>query len=225
MRKVECLFLSTVILFLTFSIGVMAQEDHKHPEGITADNAIELLKAGNERFVSGEFMQKDYAERVAATQTSQHPYAIVLTCADSRVSPEILFDETIGKLFVIRVAGNVVDPETLGSIEYAAKYLKTPLFVVLGHTSCGAVGATVKGGDYSDNIMSLATRIAPAVERAKAHSHDDLVEASVRENVSYQIEQSLAASQTLKKLHDEGHLKIVGGIYSIEDGRVEFMED
>ena len=122
--------------------------------------AIDLLKAGNARFVSGALTPKDnYATLREQLSTGQHPFAVVLCCSDSRVAPEIIFDQKLGDLFVIRNAGNIVDEEVLGSIEYAVEHLETPLVVVMGHSACGAVTATCQGGDLPGHIIDLAKRI------------------------------------------------------------------
>ena len=129
-----------------------------------SQQALDLLKAGNTRFVSGALTPKDdYAELREQLSKGQHPFAVVLCCSDSRVAPEIIFDQKLGDLFVIRNAGNVVDEDVLGSIEYAVEHLGTQLVVVLGHSSCGAVTATCQGGDLPGHILYLAKRIQPAI--------------------------------------------------------------
>ena len=131
---------------------------------IDSQKALELLKEGNARFISGALTPKDnYAELREQLRAGQQPFAVVLCCSDSRVAPEILFDQKLGDLFVIRNAGNVVDDDVLGSIEYAVEHLETPLVVVLGHSCCGAVTATCQGGDLPGHILDLAKRIKPSV--------------------------------------------------------------
>ncbi len=130
----------------------------------TAEEALALLKEGNERFVTGQLKPKNLsAEDRQRLLEGQHPYAVILCCSDSRVAPELLFDSGLGELFVIRNAGNVVDEAVLGSIEYATEHLGTPLVVVLGHTCCGAVTATCEGGELPGNIQALAKRIRPSI--------------------------------------------------------------
>ena len=132
-----------------------------------SEQALDLLKAGNARFLSGALTPKDdYAALREELSAGQHPFAVVLCCSDSRVAPEIIFDQKLGDLFVIRNAGNVVDKHVLGSIEYAVEHLETPLVVVMGHSSCGAVTATHKGEALPDNIMAIARRIRPSINTA-----------------------------------------------------------
>ena len=131
---------------------------------IDSQKALDLLKEGNNRFVSGAMTPKDdYAELREKLSAGQQPFAVVLCCSDSRVAPEIIFDQKLGDLFVIRIAGNVVDKHVLGSIEYAVEHLGTPLVIVMGHSCCGAVTATRLGEALPDNIMAIARRIKPSI--------------------------------------------------------------
>jgi carbonic anhydrase len=189
-------------------------------------DAVRRLKSGNARYVSGRGLHRNYSADRKATADGQHPYAIVLACADSRLSPEILFDESLGKLFVVRVAGNVVDPVVLGSIEYAAEHLHVGMLLILGHESCGAVKATLEGGDAPPNIKSLVERIAPAVDKAKQAklSAAETLNLAIRENVLLQVQQASAQSEVLNELVKEKKLRIVGGVYNLHSGKVEFTE-
>lgn len=210
--------LAAFLFALCFALTASAQ--------VSAPDALQMLKSDNERFTSGKLRAKDYAQEVKMTATGQKPYAIILTCSDSRVSPEILFDESIGRLFVIRVAGNVSDPVSLGSIEYAAEHLGSNLILVLGHESCGAVKATVDGVADTPNIKALAEHIAPAVEHAKSDKISDkskLLDASVKYNV---IEQAaaIAHSDAIHELMEKRRLQIVGGVYNLHTGRVEWVD-
>jgi carbonic anhydrase len=188
-------------------------------------DAVRLLRAGNARYVSGNVRQRNYKADRKATADGQQPYAIVLACADSRVPPEILFDESLGKLFVVRVAGNVVDPVVLGSIEYAAEHLHVSTLLILGHESCGAVKATLEGGQVPPNIGALVTRIAPAVERAKKAGlgPEKTLNLAIKENVFLQVQEAVEQSDVLKDLVHEHKLQIVGGVYNLHTGRVEFL--
>jgi carbonic anhydrase len=189
------------------------------------DNLKRLLD-GNQRFVTGKLNPKDYlAERVKLAE-GQHPYAIVVTCADSRLSPEILFDESLGKLFVIRTAGHVVDPVVLGSIEYAAEHLHVNVVFFLGHESCGAVKAAIAGGEFPPNIAALTSRIRPAVDKAisRGTADKDLLNAAIAENVQYQISLALFQSDPLKHLIDEHKVLMAGGVYSLRTGKVQIVE-
>lgn len=130
------------------------------------ESAFQSLKEGNERFVTGSLSNKDsYIEDRKKLCEGQHPFAVVLCCSDSRVAPEIIFDQKLGDLFVIRNAGNIVDEEVLGSIEYAVEHLGTPLVVVLGHSCCGAVTATCQGGDLPGHIVDITKRIRPVIDK------------------------------------------------------------
>lgn len=151
----------------------------------------------------------------------QHPFAIVLGCADSRVPPEIIFDQGLGDLFVIRVAGNIVDDAILGSIEYAVEELGTPLVLVLGHEGCGAVAATIKHGEILGHISTLLNAIQPAVDTAKTES-GDLLDNAVRANIKLVVDQlksSLPVADFVK--HDK--LKVVGAQYNLKCGTVEMI--
>lgn len=200
----------------------------QRPEVVTSGTeALKLLKAGNERFTSGELANKDLsgAKREELT-AGQKPFAVILSCSDSRVPPELLFDQGLGDLFIIRVAGNIVDPENVGSVEYAVEHLHAPLVVVLGHEKCGAVKATVEGGEAPGSIGTLVERIKPAVEEAKAAgaSGDRLVEKAVNENVDNMLAQ-LEESPILKEGVERGKLKIVGAKYHLGSGQVEWFSE
>jgi carbonic anhydrase len=200
--------------------GSAAQEG-----SVSTLDALNRLKVGNERYVSGKLSMKDYKSERQKLVAGQHPYAIVLTCADSRVPPELLFDESLGKLFILRVAGNVVDPIVLGSIEYAAEHLHSGTLLVLGHESCGAVKATLAGGEAPPNIAALIKRIEPAAATAKKKNLDEksTLSAAVEENVRLQMQNSVDQSALLREMVLQKKLWIAGGVYSLETGKVRFM--
>ena len=197
---------------------------------ISADDALERLREGNRRFVSG-----DGGQNISGTQANraelaegQNPFAIVLACSDSRVPVEIIFDQGLGDLFVIRVAGNVVAPSQIGSVEYAAAQLGTKLVVVLGHSNCGAVDATLKelGQEQalrSPSLRAIVDRIRPAIESLPGPdvSLHDAVVANIRQSVRRLQHSSLIVEQML----ESGELAIVGAEYSIESGEVVFLDD
>ncbi len=192
------------------------------------EEAYTKLMEGNKRFVNGNLIQKDVGEaRRKELSKGQHPFAIVVTCSDSRVAPEIVFDQGLGELFVIRVAGNVVDPVALGSIEYAAEHLHTPLLIILGHTHCGAVTAAVDTkGKPEGNIGAIVKKILPAVKKAKAKggSRDELILNAIKENVYLVQENIRKNSSVLRHLIDKGELKVVGAVYDITSGTVEVLK-
>lgn len=199
------------------------------PESHGTDPAADPLKRlheGNRRFVEGQTAPRDFLHERPALATGQHPFVIVLTCSDSRVPPELLFDESLGQIFVVRDAGNVVDSVVLGSIEYAAEHLHAGTLVVLGHEACGAVNATIKGGEFPPNIASLVRRIETPVGMVKAKNLKGVKVDSVciQENVRYQVAQVTAQSGLLRSMVEEGHLRIVGAVYSLTTGEVKFLE-
>lgn len=188
------------------------------------DESLQRLMEGNERHFAKKFIHPDHWEvqRVEVAK-GQHPFAILLSCADSRVPPEIIFDQGLGDLFVVRVAGNVTDPVVLGSIEYAAEHLEVPLVMVLGHERCGAVGAAVKGGELPGHLDALVAPIKPAVRAAKKQK-GDLLDNAVRANVQMVVDQLRSSKPLLGHLVHEGKLKVVGARYDLESGRVELLE-
>ncbi len=190
---------------------------------LSPDAALKRLLAGNQRFVRQEAQHPDQAKsRLKAVAQAQHPFATILSCADSRVAPEILFDEGIGDLFDIRVAGNIVTPEVLGSLEYAAVLLKCPLLVILGHERCGAVTAAVKAESVPGHISTFVKAIEPAVKRVQGKPGDP-VENAVIVNVQYQIEQLKQQSDLIAQRAQQGKLKIVGARYDLDTGEVSLI--
>lgn len=192
-------------------------------ESLNPDAALKRLLDGNQRFLGQKANHPDQSKaRLQEVAQAQHPYATLLTCADSRVTPEILFDEGVGDLFDIRIAGNVVTPEVLGSLEYAVALLNTPLLMVLGHERCGAVTAAVKGEQLLGHIGSFVKAIEPAVKLVKGKAGDP-VENAVVANVRYQVEGLTEKSSILAQRVLEGKLKIVGGRYDLDTGEVTII--
>jgi carbonic anhydrase len=202
---------------------------------ISAQEAIERLRDGNRRFAAGTQLEghqpKEYRQALASAK--QEPFAIILGCSDSRVPAEIVFDQGLGDLFVIRVAGNIVAPSQIGSVEFAATRFGTRLVVVLGHSQCGAVLATLDAlrqeapEQRSINERSIVDRIMPAVMSLNSSDHEDdpeaLCEAAVRANVHASVDQLKSGSRVLAQLIDEQELRIVGAEYSLESAAVEFL--
>jgi len=190
---------------------------------ITADQAWEMLKVGNQRYVADKLSRPHQtAQRMMELAKGQHPFAIVLGCSDSRVPPEIIFDQGLGDLFVIRVAGNIVDDAIAGSIEFAAEELKAPLLVVLGHERCGAVSAAVKGGEVPGHISTLVNAIKPAVVSVQGLP-GDVVDNAVRANVKNVVNQLKSTHPIVSELVISNKLKIVGGRYDLDSGKVDFI--
>ncbi|HEY9832147.1 MAG TPA: carbonic anhydrase [Stenomitos sp.] len=184
------------------------------------DAALKRLMDGNQRFVTQKIKHPDQSKaRMKEVAQAQHPFATVLSCADSRVAPEILFDEGIGDLFDVRVAGNIVIPEVLGSIEYAVEILGTPVLMVLGHERCGAVTAAVQGERLPGHMGSFVKAIKPVISKTKGQAGDP-VDNAVVANVQYQIEKLKRSSTILSARSQDGKLKIVGGRYDLDSGEV-----
>lgn len=211
----------SAIIFVLISVVLVFASSQKGEEAYTK------LMEGNKRFVSGNLVQKDLGDaKKKELAKGQHPFAIVVTCSDSRVSPEIIFDQGLGDLFVVRVAGNVVDSIALGSIEYAAEHLHAPLLIILGHTHGGAVTAAVdEKGKPEGNIGAILKRIVPAVKKAKAKggSREEVIANAIKENVLLVEKEIEKNSPLLKHLIEKGELKVVSAVYDISSGTVEVI--
>jgi carbonic anhydrase len=200
----------------------------------TADEALAQLKEGNRRFVAGSRrldIGLSHAERAAAVR-NLNPFAIILGCSDARVPAEVVFDQGLGDLFVIRVAGNIVSPSQVGSVEFAAQRFGTQLVVVLGHTQCGAILATLEAvrdqASHPENVLTIVERIRPSVQtllelRPRA-TEEELVHHAVRANVRASVDHLRHGSALLEDLIRRGRLAVVGAEYSLETGKVEFFE-
>jgi carbonic anhydrase len=200
---------------------------------VAALAALERLRAGNQRFVAQAAGEAAAVPRRVELTSVQQPFAIILGCSDARVPAEIIFDQGLGDLFVIRVAGNIVSPSQIGSVEFAASHFGTRLVVVLGHSQCGAVTATIEellrpAENQSRNLRSIVDRVRPAVEgllqTELRHDHEALVRHGVRANVSVSVSHLRYSSDVLEKLIQEDGLMVVGAQYSIETGVVEFFD-
>ncbi len=192
------------------------------PTSLTPDAALQQLLAGNQRFIHQQPQHPDQsAARVKSLSQAQHPFVTILSCADSRVPAELIFDQGLGSIFDVRIAGNIATPEALGSIEYAVVLLGTPLLMVLGHERCGAVTAAVKNEPLPGAIGSFVKAIQPAVQRV-ANQPGDAVNNAVTANVQYQMQQ-LMQSSLLQERSQAGQLKIVGGRYDLDTGRVTMI--
>jgi carbonic anhydrase len=199
--------------------------------GMKPEEALQKLMDGNKRYVEnsmGACGQTNTALREGLAK-GQKPYAIILSCSDSRVSPEIIFDKTLGEIFVVRVAGNIPDPIVLGSIEYAAEHLGSPLILVLGHERCGAVTAAVDAkGKPEGNIGAIVKRILPAVKEARKMCKDadkqKLVECAIDSNVALVAKSLTSESKVLAHMVKEGKLQIVTAKYDLDDGKVTLFD-
>lgn len=200
---------------------------------INPSEALERLRKGNARFVANESTRSVSNLERARLASGQNPFAVILGCSDSRVPTETVFDQGLGDLFVIRVAGNIVAPSQIGSIEFAAQKFATRLVVILGHTQCGAVEATIDelqrpAEKQSRNIAAIVSRIRPSVmellERDELTDRDDLIRQAVRENVRYSANALRHGSDIIEELISKDKLLIVGAEYSLDTGVVEFFD-
>ena len=195
---------------------------------LSPEQGLRRLIEGNKRFVTGKARFPTVCkETLAALASGQHPYATILGCADSRVPPELIFDANFGELFIVRVAGNVISPEVMGSIQYAGSHLHTPLFVVLGHEGCGAVKAAVesklKGAKHHSRIQILVNNIVPGLSELGTHlSSQDPLAWAVEANVRWSMNQLMETPEG-KQAAREGRKKLVGAVFEINSGRVRFL--
>jgi carbonic anhydrase len=191
----------------------------------TPADALELLKAGNARFVAGMPQGEPYGPRAAELARGQNPFAVILGCSDSRVPIETVFDQVPGNVFVVRVAGNFLNGDNLGSIEYAVDILEAKLIVVLGHGNCGAVTAALTyvrdGVGQRGNIQGIVEAVAPAVRATRGFAGDWL-ENAIGQNVALNVKAMTAGSKIIADLVDAGEVQVIGGIYNVSTGRVAF---
>ncbi len=190
----------------------------------TPDAALSLLMEGNARYASGKLAERDFSAGRAARTLGQAPFAAILGCADSRVAPELVFDQTAGELFIVRVAGNFVTPDGLGSLEYGAAVLGTKVIMVLGHTSCGAVNATVealqKGNTLPGHIADLVRAMKPGIEPVLKTPGDDLRQRAVVANIRANVQRLQTEKPILGDMVAAGKLKVVGAYYDLPTGKV-----
>jgi carbonic anhydrase len=202
---------------------------------ISAQQALQRLQEGNKRFVSGTgsvgmLYGNDRRDQLVS---GQEPFAIILGCSDSRVPAEIVFDQGLGDLFVIRVAGNIVAPSQIGSVEFAVEQFKSPLVVVMGHTNCGAICATIDElqrphGERSKNIQAIVDRIRPSIESLVStplwEDKEEFIRHATRANVRASVNQLRHGSAMLEKLTEQEELVITGAEYDIQSGEIDFFE-
>jgi carbonic anhydrase len=227
MRKTELAACLIVVSFFGINPSSNAADPaHSDQPSVAPAEAIFKLKEGNGRYTSGNLQHPGQtAERRTELAKTQHPFAAIVSCSDSRVPPEIVFDQGLGDLFIVRVAGNVINDEGLGSIEYSVDHLGTRLIVVLGHQRCGAVQATKETiaakGKAPGHIESLVTAIKPAVETT---AKDDL-DATIKANVKNVVQALRSSTPILKAKVDSGEVKVIGGYYSLDTGAVTFLDE
>lgn len=188
----------------------------------TPDESLAELKNGNRRFMEGKPVNTDYKDKIEQTKNDQHPHALILSCLDSRIPPEIIFDQGIGNLFVARVAGNIEDPNMVGSMEFATKVKGTKLIVVMGHNKCGAVKGAIDNAELG-NLTQLVDQIKPAITGDKSDMNKMMSE-TAKKNVELTISDIRKQSPVIDELVNEGKVKITGAFYDIDTGRVMFMD-
>ncbi|WP_342242176.1 carbonic anhydrase [Inquilinus sp. OTU3971] len=197
------------------------------PTPLTGEEALKRLIEGNARYVANAPNQRDFSAGRAARDRSQHPFASIVSCADSRVAPELAFDQGAGDLFVVRVAGNFVNEDGLASLEYGAAVLQSPLILVLGHTRCGAVSSTIdvvkNGTQLPGHLPSLINAIRPAVLDAQKGKPADLLEAATEANVRLTVDRLKGAAPILADRVAAKKLLVVGGIYELATGKVKLI--
>jgi carbonic anhydrase len=227
MKRVARILLGTALAALfSFRAVSLPAEHREHSEGAakapSADQIWGLLLDGNRRFVAGTPTHHDLVSQRHTLEKDQHPLVAILSCSDSRVPPEVVFDQGLGDIFVVRVAGNSADALGIGSLEYAVEHLGTVMIVVLGHQSCGAVTAACSGkAPPTSNLEAVVQPITQSCRFAKQEQADDsLVEFAIKDHVHRTAQELLAHSTVLKNAHDHGNLAIVEAYYSLDSGAV-----
>ncbi len=197
------------------------------PNAISPDEALARITAGNERYVANSSVNRDLAAGRVDRAAGQYPIAALVSCADSRVAPELVFDQGPGDLFITRVAGNFVYDHNLASLEYGVKFLGVPLIMVLGHSSCGAVGATLKvvqeGAELPGHLPDLVRAMKPGIQAAIDKKPADLLDAAIRENVRHNVSVLQSAGPIVSEFVAAGKVKVVGGVYDIATGKVSMV--
>tara|TARA_R100000027_G_scaffold2734_9_gene2741 strand:- start:47053 stop:47757 length:705 start_codon:yes stop_codon:yes gene_type:complete len=228
---------STCSIFLAALVSACGLQADNLPltqeqqQALTPDEVLERLMEGNARYVSGDINEPNIQARVEASASGQFPEAVILSCLDSRVPSELVFDAGIGDVFVGRIAGNIENDDLLGSMEFATKLSGSKLVMVLGHTSCGAIRGACAGAELG-HLTGLLDKIKPAIDHVhdfeesdRVASNDDFVDAVAQENVVLTIANIREKSPILAQLEESGDIMIVGGIYDLETGQVVLLED
>ncbi|XDD44529.1 carbonic anhydrase [Leptospira sp. WS60.C2] len=209
-------------LILTISSQTFAQSN---PAGVPAKEALQRLIDGNLRFVQGKSQRPNQSiDRLKEVSKKQNPFATIVGCSDSRVPNEIVFDQGLGDLFILRTAGQVSTYASWGSIEFSVAALGVNLIVVLGHSSCGAVNAACKADDVPGHIITLTNAIKPAAEKVK-HMDGDFLDNAVKANVAFQVMSLRKLDPIISKQYNKGQLQIVGAVYDLETGKVNFLSE
>lgn len=204
----------------------MKKHSKEYLQTLTPYQGFELLREGNKRFISNLKADHDHLELLNQTREGQYPFAVILSCMDSRTSVELIFDQGLGDLFSIRVAGNIVNNDIIASIEYAVKYIGSKVLMVLGHTNCGAINSA-KQGVTDGHITDLLSRIQPSISKALLMDDDyyQFADKVAYTNVENSLEEILTKSKIVKELFEKNQIGIVGGVYNIETGQVDFFKN
>ncbi len=211
---------------MTLNFDFMTQEEQSK---LTPEKVLQQLKEGNQRFKNGDLTQRDHRELIRKTAPAQYPKAMVLSCLDSRVPVEDIFDQGIGDIFVGRVAGNFVNEDLLGSMEFACKIAGAKLILVMGHQHCGAIQGAINNVQLG-NITAMLSKIKPAIEMSqdfhgeKTSNNENFVKYVSENNIRYTIKQIRERSPILKEMEEKKQIKIVGAFYRLTDGTLEFIE-
>lgn len=206
----------------------MEAHNKETQSSMTPEKALALLKEGNQRFVNSQRADRNLMEQVSDTQNGQFPFAVILSCIDSRVSAELVFDQGVGDIFSIRIAGNFVNEDILGSMEFACKLAGSKLIVVLGHTSCGAIKGACDNAQLG-NLTSMLGKLMPAVESVKEPTENrnsqnvEFVTNVTQANVDLTIQNIKNQSPVIKEMLDNGEIGIMGGMYDVKTGLVDFQ--
>jgi len=201
----------------------MITQNKQSLDQMTPEKALEILKAGNQRFLEKKLVDRDLLEQTSLTSSGQYPFAVILGCVDSRVPPELIFDLGIGDIFSVRIAGNFVNEDILGSMEFATKVVGSKHILVLGHTSCGAIQGA-KDQVELGNLTGLVNKLQPAVAAASELSDDPEVDQIAEMNVKLTMENIKVKSPILKELEDRGEISISGAMYDVSTGHVKFLK-
>ncbi|HOZ78955.1 MAG TPA: carbonic anhydrase [Ferruginibacter sp.] len=203
----------------------MRKHSQEFLQNLTPHKAYEILVEGNQRFINNLNTDHDHLELINQTREGQFPFAVILSCMDSRTSVELIFDQGLGDLFSIRVAGNIVNNDILASLEYAVKYVGSKILVVLGHTECGAI-KSAKQGVADGHITGLLKRINPSISKAllmdEEYKHSDKVAYA---NVENSLEEILNQSEIVRNMFKAGEIGLLGAVYNVENGEVDFFKN
>lgn len=203
----------------------MKKHSPEYLQTLTPYQGYELLVEGNKRFINNLKTDHDHLEMINVTREGQYPFAVILSCMDSRTSVELIFDQGLGDLFSVRVAGNIVNNDILASIEYAIKYVGSKVLMVLGHTECGAIKSARQGVE-DGHITDLLKRIKPSITKSLLDDKDYLFDDKVAyANVENSLEEILTRSEIVREMFSKGKIGIVGGVYNIDNGQVDFFKN